>query len=188
MDKHKLIIFDMDGTLADRDSGGLLEGVADWFNKNRELYRFAIASNQGGVGLRQWMEQGNFGTPEKYPTEDDVYARAEKVRDAIGLDSSTPIYLALRYQSKKGEWSPLPVNHELSYKRRSDVEEDWLNTPYDKCWRKPDDGMIWIAMDFGDSPSDVLMVGDSPEDEQAAAKAGVDFQWAWDFFGRDKPE
>jgi D-glycero-D-manno-heptose 1,7-bisphosphate phosphatase len=30
---------------------------------------------------------------------------------------------------------------------------------------------------------EVLYVGDRPEDEEAAERAGVDFLWAWEFFG-----
>lgn len=37
-------------------------------------------------------------------------------------------------------------------------------------------------------PAQTLMVGDSAEDQQAAAAAGCDFLWAWEFFGRPAPE
>ena len=185
-DKYKLIIFDLDGTLADRETGELLEGVAEWFAENKAKHDFAITSNQGGVGLRHWMEVGGFGNPQQYPTEDEVIERAEKVRSAIGLDALTPILFAFRYLTKKGVWSPIPPDSDG--KRRSDNEDDWLDTAWDKEWRKPSAGMFFVAMGITFSPDETLMVGDRPEDEQAAAKAGLGFMWAWEFFERDKPE
>jgi phosphoglycolate phosphatase-like HAD superfamily hydrolase len=32
------------------------------------------------------------------------------------------------------------------------------------------------------------MVGDRDEDMECAKNAGMAFQWAWDFFNREKPE
>jgi D-glycero-D-manno-heptose 1,7-bisphosphate phosphatase len=59
--------------------------------------------------------------------------------------------------------------------------------------RKPDYGMLVLCeveayqagyiVDWGNS----LMVGDRPEDQQVAANAGIEFQWAHEFFGREKP-
>lgn len=60
--------------------------------------------------------------------------------------------------------------------------------------RKPDIGMLalceveaWEAgyiVDWDKS----LFVGDRAEDEICAKRAGIDFIWAWEFFGRPKPE
>jgi phosphoglycolate phosphatase-like HAD superfamily hydrolase len=33
-----------------------------------------------------------------------------------------------------------------------------------------------------------LFVGDRPEDEECAKRAGIAFSWAWDFFERPMPE
>lgn len=33
-----------------------------------------------------------------------------------------------------------------------------------------------------------LFVGDRPEDRKCAENAGVEFKWAWEFFGRDNPD
>lgn len=174
--KHKLIIFDMDGTLSDRDTGELLEGVTEWFAKNGAKYKFALCTNQGGVGLRYWMETNGFGKPENYPTEDDVYTRIVSVIEK--LFSSTipmPMYVCFAYKSQKGEWSPVPAG-----------KESW--NEWKPSFRKPSDGMLVKAMIDADILEiDTLMVGDSPEDEQAALNATVDFKWAWDFFGREKP-
>ena len=60
--------------------------------------------------------------------------------------------------------------------------------------RKPDIGMlaemerqVWargIAIDWDNS----LMVGDSADDEGLATNARIAFQWAWEFFEREKPQ
>ena len=51
--------------------------------------------------------------------------------------------------------------------------------------RKPGPGMLIEAMaDFDAGPYETLMVGDRPEDEEAAAQAGTDFQWSDNFFAK----
>jgi D-glycero-D-manno-heptose 1,7-bisphosphate phosphatase len=57
--------------------------------------------------------------------------------------------------------------------------------------RKPEIGMLAIMemeafnhgfiIDWAGS----LFIGDRPEDQECALKAGLEFQWAWDFFGRE---
>lgn len=54
--------------------------------------------------------------------------------------------------------------------------------------RKPNPGMIYVAaaeLDIDLTKS--FMVGDRPEDEGAAKAAGLEFMWAWQFFGRPQP-
>lgn len=59
-----------------------------------------------------------------------------------------------------------------------------FNLQYPKgylSFRKPEPGMIqYIKLTH--ECDRVLFVGDRPEDEQAASKAGVDFQWAKDWW------
>lgn len=198
LSKYSLIIFDLDGTLAERDSGNLLPRVSAWFNQNGEKFDFAIATNQGGVGLRYWMEQDGFGEPEKYPTEDAIWKRIHQVlgqlHDATFHEQETrpsaanvkalklQTYVCFAYQSRKGIWSPTPPD-ELRF------NETMHANYWRQDWRKPQPGMLLEAMGYsGWEQSKTLMVGDSPEDQQAAQNAGCDFRWAWDFFGREKPE
>lgn len=50
--------------------------------------------------------------------------------------------------------------------------------------RKPEPGMLLKIMQVAGVPSNhTFYVGDMDSDEQAARNAGVDFQWAKDFFG-----
>lgn len=54
-------------------------------------------------------------------------------------------------------------------------------------YRKPKPGMLlFLLNEVGIGPGDALMIGDRPEDEQAAIAAGTDFEWADKFFGRDE--
>jgi len=60
-------------------------------------------------------------------------------------------------------------------------------TPYNVSsqYRKPSPGMILYLMSELDAdPSAVVYVGDMDTDQQAAAAAGIAFEWADDFFDR----
>lgn len=163
----KLIIFDADGTLIDRESGVLLPGVGDFFDlihgaRNRPAV--AVATNQGGVGCRVGFD--GFGRPERYPTEAEALARYQALAERAGAR----LYLCFAYQAKSGQWSAAPP--------------DTANPDYWRPdWRKPSPGMLLQAMrDAAVAPSATLMIGDRPEDRQAAAAAGCYFQWAQKFF------
>ena len=175
--KAKLIIFDIDGTLADRDSDEILPGVRAFFDKHSHDFTFALATNQGGVGLRHWMEVEGFGDPSQYPTEAQAVEHICAVMDGLTPDGRNngyiTFYVCYAYQSKKsGKWGPSPYQ---------------LITPneWNPDFRKPAPGMLLAAMaDANASPAQTLMVGDSEEDEQAAKAAGCHFQYADDFFQR----
>lgn len=168
---YKLYIFDLDKTLVDFDSDVLLPGVKEWFENRPVDCELAIASNQGGAGLRHWMESGGFGDPEALPTEQDVWARLSKITGLLGRKIG--VYVCFAYHSKKsGQWGPTPID--------CDHMPQW-----DQHGRKPDTGMLVRAMfDANVEPSETLMVGDSAEDHEAAERAGCDFMWAHEFFGR----
>ena len=59
------------------------------------------------------------------------------------------------------------------------------HSPKDGCTcRKPSPLMLYLAMDALEvKPADTLYVGDMESDREAAKRAGVDFLWAWQFFG-----
>lgn len=55
--------------------------------------------------------------------------------------------------------------------------------------RKPSPWMILdLVRAYGARCDQTLYVGDSPEDQISAARAGVQFLWAWQFFNRPKQE
>ena len=141
---YDLYIFDVDGTLAERDGTRLLPGVAEWFAANQAAV--ALATNQGGVGLRYWMESAGFGNPENYPTDTQVLWRLRGLCDQLRLPY-TAINVCFAYQSKAGNWSPTPSRVE---------NEAW----WDPDCRKPAAGMLLDAMAYVEADR-AVMLGDS---------------------------
>jgi HAD superfamily hydrolase (TIGR01662 family) len=174
---YQMVIFDVDGTLAEKYILDLLPGVEDFFrlingSSCAAKPKVAIATNQGGVGMRHWMELQGFGNPEKYPTQADIEERMRKLTQLLLLDSEAGIYAAYRYRNREGKWSPVPP-------------EGKDNPRWSKDWRKPNPGMLLQAMQDADvAAADTLFIGDSPDDQDAARAAGCDFQWAETFFPR----
>lgn len=170
--EYKLIIFDLDGTLSPMDKPVLFNDAKAWIDANPKQ-AWCIASNQGGVGLRYWMERDGFGEPNKYPTAEQF----ERRLDSLFGDQHPMVLRCYRYQSKKsGQWCPVPPG--------CDDKEEWYQGN-----RKPAAGMLTEAMSIlPTEATETLMVGDSPEDQQAAIAAGCKFQWAWEFFGRPEPK
>jgi histidinol phosphatase-like enzyme len=182
----KLIIFDVDGTLTpDNKSTRFESSVVETLIALRgQDIALALASNQGGVGLRHWIEAvGGFGTtPEEkakslassqtYPTAQDAFTRLATIAGEVTTLSQLPcrIYTCYAYQSKAGNWSPTPAGS----------EDDPM---WSREWRKPNAGMLLQAMqDVGASTAGTLFVGDRDEDAGAALAAGVQFVEAKEFF------
>lgn len=177
MTHYRLLIFDVDGVLAKPDTGRLLPYAASYFSTLASKYaanlgpKIALAANQGGVGLRRWMEIENFGEPELYPTqrqaEAHIYAIANQITE---LYAQPAVYISFAYQSKRGIWSPTPPEGKTDPRWRSD-------------WRKPAPGMLLAAMaEIGVSPQETLMVSDDHAGQQAARAAGCHFLWGHQFF------
>ncbi|MGD8628680.1 MAG: HAD-IIIA family hydrolase, partial [bacterium] len=162
MDKHKLIIFDADGTLRRTTVEGqpcpdapgeweLIPGVKQklskirWGSPSQGAVGFGVASNQGGV------ERG-------YLSEDMARRLLEDMVAAV-LDS----------------------------KPEEGMVEYCPHSPDGGCGcRKPEPLMLQRLMArWGVRPEETLFVGDMESDRGAAENAGVDFQWAHEFFGWD---
>lgn len=175
----KLILLDLDGTLAEFKTGNILPNVKETIAALPAGIQLAICSNQGGVGLRHWMLTDGFGWENinNYPTEKEIRAHVDKVQKEIGI--SVPVYFCFAYQSNKtSKWNPEP-----------DEDETEDMNCWRRDWRKPQPGMLLAAIEaFGVSPEETLMVGDWAEDEMAALAAGCHFQWDYDFFKRPKGE
>lgn len=175
---YRLIIFDVDGILSKRDSGRLLPHAVAYFNDLASTQSdfspdpfIALAANQGGVGLRRWMEQEGFGEPHKYPTqiqaENHIYSVARHIEE---LYAQPAVYISFAYQSQKGNWSPLPPEARKDPRWKRD-------------WRKPAPGMLIQAMaDAGVTAAETLMVSDDPAGRNAAVSAGCEYIRADLFF------
>jgi HAD superfamily hydrolase (TIGR01662 family) len=176
----RLIIFDVDGTLVEAHTANLLPGVREFFqlvcgNRCQPAHRpaLAIATNQGGVGMRYWMEQQRFGHPERYPSEPEITQRMAGLVAELDGATAIPIYMAFRFKDWRGKWSPVPP-------------EAAGDPRWSPDWRKPGPGMLRKAMeDAGVTAGQSLFVGDRPEDQKAARAAGCAFGWAKDFFASD---
>lgn len=174
----KLIVFDVDGTLAETYTIKLLPRVRDFFHLVckagcRHSPALALATNQGGVGMRYWMEQHGFGNPARFPAQQDVEQRLHNLVARLGADPLLSVYASYRYQNQSGEWAPVPPGQEANPR--------WL-----EGWRKPQPGMLLQAMaDAGVTAHQTLFVGDSADDQAAAQAAGCAFEWAKGFFARE---
>ena len=164
----KLAIFDKDGTLTTTASGekfvqhpadqvllpGVAEGIAalaadDWM--------IAIASNQGGVAAGHKSLQ-------------DAIA---EMRYCIEL-LPAKIPFAFLCPDFEGEECWMLDGADDIALHGADV-----NLSFDARFRKPEPGMIVAARAMQIRKIDFcLFVGDRAEDKQAAAAAGVPFQWA----------
>lgn len=169
-----LYLFDLDGTL--------IEGYMDRSDKDyapvvvlprRRLViqrlilngdTCVIVTNQGGVA---------FG----HVTEAQAWGKIEAAMRATGFmmqrvrtmgDTMPPlVYVAFHHPNAPAPW----------------------NDPVECGWRKPSPHMLLQAMrDYPEAARlGVLYVGDRPEDEEAARRASISFQWAHVFFKDGAP-
>lgn len=192
MKTYDLYIFDADGTVCDRDTGELLPNTLAKIQTLPTDSEIAIATNQGGVGLRYWMESQGYGEPEKYPNAGDVVEQYAVVGRKIGASC---VYASFAYQGKKSElWAPNPPGFCVKFSGLDGARYGCILSVFDSAappvfasfhqsWRKPAGGMINQVLCDGMGESAVF-IGDRPEDEEAAKSAGVDFIHADEFFCR----
>ncbi len=166
MDKpYKLIIFDVDGTLGDppdidRSPGAKIlarfrKRSDDWQLFPGRKERLAELQSQG-IKIAMITNQGGVGFG--YLDENAMSMWLLDLSFELGTTGNFVCY-----------------NHPTAKIERYRKED------YD---RKPWPGMLLKSMAHHFVlPCETLYVGDRPEDEQAAKNAGVDFQWASEFFG-----
>lgn len=186
----KLLILDVDGTLVEPfDGAEFLPGVLDRLKHLKATsdrigvqLLVALATNQGGVGYRETLESSPDpkarGLAENYPDAGDVYERLEKVLDPIQVIFGDNVTALVSYAYQGNHvWNPSARNDDEAVKNQL----YWFS--WSKSWRKPGAGMIKFAMSQASvSAQDVVMVGDSQSDEEAALAAGVAFRSAKVFF------
>jgi D-glycero-D-manno-heptose 1,7-bisphosphate phosphatase len=157
-----LYLFDVDDTLAvgymdaeDRDVAFRTRRLLP----GRSVKLQALRTAGHTVGLVTNQRGVAFG----YHTKRDVDQRLEWVIQALALPGYVPLYVCYSH-----------VNGQEPY-----------NDPIDAARAKPSGVMIVDAMiDYPEAAAKgVLYVGDRSEDQEAAADAGVMFQWARVFFG-----
>ena len=173
----KLLVLDKDGTLVRPKSGNtfvqhpedqeVIEGVAEAIARYiADGWTLAIASNQSGVAAG-------------YKSLNDAIAEMQYCLKLLPLPAATEAYFCpdagdTCWVVEKG------FSTKLDYERPK--------KSYAGLYRKPNAGMLLRICDRENYTSDwrdifeqKLMVGDRPEDEQAAQAAGFDFMWAEDW-------
>ncbi len=157
INQYKLIIFDVDGTLTETKSGATFRKSADdwqWLPGRLDKLK---ALRKAGVRLAVATNQGGvaFGLLDQSAILGELFAMC-----IAGGIPRWGLYICYNHPAAK-----LPQFRHVDERR------------------KPGPGMLIDAMDdFEAMPNETLMVGDRPEDEEAALNAGCDFMWAKDFF------
>lgn len=161
MNNYKLVIFDVDGTLVRTKSGAKFRKLADdWEWIPGRLERLEMLHNQD-IKLGIATNQG--GVAFGYLNADQIIDELFKMATEGHI-----YYMAI-----------------CSTHPEATIEE----YKCDSFRRKPGAGMLYeLLTQARCSPTDVLMVGDREEDEQAAKTAGVDFQNADEFFSQQQQE
>ncbi len=152
----KLIIFDVDGTLVTTKSGATFRKNADdwqWLPGRLEKCQRLVEQK---LVIALASNQG--GVAYGYFHEDAI--KWELLKTAKDISPSVQYFCCFTHPTAK-----LP-----EYQK-------------DDSRRKPGPGMLIEAMEhYHILPQNTLMVGDRPEDEQAAKNAGTAFMWADKFF------
>ena len=164
----KLLLLDKDNTLIRPTSGEFVDApwhqeplpnVAETLHRKlREGWRSVIISNQAGI------EAGHKSLEQTFL----------EFRYCLGLlPEIDEAYFCPSFDGAEAwqVWGDCKDQHRILCRDG----EIWGG------FRKPSPGMLRVAI-ATHCPSEVLYVGDRPEDQQAAQAAQVPFQWAKDFF------
>ncbi|MEO1208266.1 MAG: HAD hydrolase-like protein [Cyanobacteria bacterium J06638_20] len=174
--KARILLLDNDGTLIKPKSGDefvqhpedqvLIDGAAESIARYRsEGWLMGIVSNQGGVAAG-------------HKTLSDCIDEMFFAMRLCGIEYALAAYSAEDKGYGEALWLDL-----------SDGGQQWkIITNAQRCFRKPATGMIdylcrylLCASSWRVVADQVLMVGDRPEDAQAAQAAGIEFMWASDW-------
>ena len=186
----------------------LIPGVAKAISQAKsEGWEIAIASNQGGchkqktlasdlkIGQHVWStkkcymgvvtevsstlfycgDQGYSIRPdsEVLAAWKTVYQAIREMHYAMKLATIPVALFAPTIETEYGEAVCVHGFHESDY---------YVVTSSVERYRKPHPGMI-LHLQLSIDASEILFVGDRPEDQQSAINAGVAFQWAADWRG-----
>lgn len=167
--KPELLLCDLDGTLAVKWKPDILPGrLAEFARLDRPV---AIVTNQGGVHAGYaWRARGEPERAARYPTVETIVERLAAVATAV--PQVRRAYAAF-YVGHDGY--PLPEERDdLITTLAGDVP---FHASWRPSWRKPAAGMLHRACcDFGIAPDNALMLGDSDDDKNAAARLDIPFR------------
>lgn len=164
MNNYKLILMDIDGTIADRDSVEIYPAARRFIEALDSSVDVALITNQGGPACHD----ASWGFSDKFPSLEEVEGRLTKISQALPDGRHYEIFIAYAYKQKNGEfiYPNIPKGKLLNF-----------YACLDPAWRKPSPIMLLTAMrEFKVTPTETLMIGDRPEDRGAAETAGVAFR------------
>lgn len=159
---YDLILYDYNGTLVETLSGDTFpRDTSDW----RLLpHRATVCERWHALGARTAIVSNQGGMAFGYHNAGDVVWQIEQIGRDIGMIGALECF------------------------GHPQATIDRYRTPPDDDWRKPGPAMLRYLMEScAVAPERTLMVGDRPEDEEAAKRAGVAFEWAWSHFGDARP-
>jgi D-glycero-D-manno-heptose 1,7-bisphosphate phosphatase len=157
----RLIVFDVDGTLTKTKSGATFRKTADdWEPIDGRIAKLRDLREQA-FSLALASNQG--GVAFGYMEEADIQRELQRT----------------------AKWFYIPEQAVFACYTHPKASIDRYRTVDDR--RKPGADMLIEAMQaYHVSAAETLMVGDRPEDEEAAKNAGCAFIWAHEFFEEEK--
>ena len=172
-----LYIFDLDGTLVKTYGTALLPNAASTLERLSSTgENIAVATNQAGLAWRIATRD------DKFPDVTRLASRFLHIAQHLPVLQSVPWFVSLfdeRITLRTSQYDNLV--HELT----SACGELNLHAQATAEWRKPQPGMLLAAAStYQVLAGESIFVGDYTSDADAAAAAGMDFQWADDFFKR----
>lgn len=165
----ELLLCDLDGTLAVKWKPDILPG------RIKELGRvqrpIAIVTNQGGVHAGYaWRVRGNEERAARYPTVETLQERVVAVSEVIPQVERAYVALYVGHDAY-----PLPEERDDVITTLSTGVR--FHASWRPSWRKPSAGMLHRACcDLGVAPDKALMLGDSDDDMNAAARLDIAFR------------
>lgn len=165
----KLVLFDIDDTICDRDSTEVYPQALDFFASTSA--DIAFVTNQGGPACHD----AGWSFSKKFPSLEQVEDRLSAILTSIPLSARILLYVCYAYKRKNG----------VVIVPKSD--KSIFSACTKEICRKPNPGMLrWAMGDYDVKPHECLMVSDRDEDRLTAEAAEVAFLWAHEFFGSAK--
>lgn len=163
-----LLLVDLDGTIREPLSGGpyfqhpqdqrIIEGADVALSRYGDDWLIIGITNQGGVAA------GHKSIQQCIQEQQYTLKLLPKLHE---------IYFCPDFEGRK-------CFRVTRHNAHSHSQTRWF-----RQYRKPHPGMLKLAIvRHNQLPENCLYVGDRPEDEIAAERAGVPFEWAWDWIER----
>lgn len=170
---YDLLIYDLDGTL--------VELVVDWDAVARDVDEVLRARDVDTTGHSLWEllelsdETGHRDAVEAAIAEHELAGARESVRLPLADELPLNVPAAVCSLNCEEACRVALAHHDIDGDVDAVVGRDSVAT------YKPDPGPLEaLVAEFDVAPERTLFVGDSPRDETAARRAGVDYQWASD--------